>query len=321
MENNELMQRDVHLEALAATFAHIAVRGAASDELRRLSRWRREIYWLGTPTGIDLPAALARLRATYTSSPAAADALALIWALLTLEPVSEPLRPTLYLLGGLPGSGKAALIKRLGLSPLIINGDETRYFHPQLAQFGAGLAVQTQRWAGEMVGRLRDRALAAGQSVVIEGTFRTSRVPLAELERFKAAGYHTRILIAGCNRATAWANAEWRGAALRELGLPPRLVAREHFAQTAAALAANVATVWASGLADELRLYQDGRIVWHSDFSNPGTIAEQLTTILNGPPLPPLRAGEILSPVEQFDLRRDFAESSALMRKLLAAKN
>lgn len=314
-EKREPMWRDVLLEALAATFATLAPRGAPIAELRQLSRWRRELYWDIAPA--ELAPALAELRQRHEGqTPTPAAATDLIWSLLTLEPTSEPPQPTLFLLGGLPGSGKAGLIRRLGggLTPLIINGDETRYFHPQLAELwaehGDNLSVHTQRWAGAMVATLRDRALAERRSLVIEGTFRTREVPLAELERFRAAGYRTRVLIAGCQRETAWANSQRRGELLRSLGLPPRFVPREYFDRIAAGLVENVAAVWASGLVDELRLFHDGRIVFHSGCSAPQTIEITLKQMLTGPALPPLRPGELLTPVEIHDLRQDFAEAS-----------
>ena len=322
-ENQDLMERDARLEAVAATFAFIGGRGAPEAELRQLSRWRWEIYWNSAPPAGELETALATLRARYQDRPPTArPAEDLIWSLLTLEPPSEPLQPTLYLLGGLPGSGKADLIRQLGGPvPLIINGDETRYFHPDLdalwAEHGDDLSRHTQRWAGEMVATLRDRALNEGRSLVIEGTFRTREVPLAELERFKAAGYRTRVLIAGCHQETARANTQRRGELLRALGLPPRFVPREYFERIARGLVANVAAVWASGLVDELRLFHDGRIVFHSGCSDPGTIESTLGRILGGPPLPPPRAGELLTPVEIYDLRQDFAESGEWMAAML----
>ncbi|GEM_PF-6006212 len=195
----------------------------------------------------------------------AADPLSVLWPLTlacTAGLHAEDV-PVVILTGGLPGSGKAGLIteylERLGGNLLIINGDEYRHFHPDyeeiVARYGEESPKYTADFAARAIGLMRDAAAAAGFNILIEGTFRTAEVPLAELRRFRTLGYRTEVALLAVDQEKAWASTRERADLMAACGSAPRAVAREHFLQVVRQFPESAARVLADPALGSARIF------------------------------------------------------------------
>ena len=120
-----------------------------------------------------------------------------VWAFVSANcrPVD---RPSLYLSGGQPGAGKSRAIVRAQQlengNLLNVVGDDFRKFCSLYGYYNQKYGRESSRYTGEfagiMVGMIRDRAVAEKYNIAIEGTFRTSEIPLRELQTFTSSGYY-----------------------------------------------------------------------------------------------------------------------------------
>ena len=106
-------------------------------------------------------------------------------------------RPVCYILGGQPGSGKTTMIQSLveesNDTPLIINGDDLRAFHPRMRDLlehddrNASDLVQADcnAWVGKLV-RL---CLENQTSFVVEGTMRNANAAINTAKEAKRNGF------------------------------------------------------------------------------------------------------------------------------------
>ena len=194
-----------------------------------------------------------------------------VWNIISAGNLSSSL-PTLYLLGGQPGAGKSQALERCDLleskNILKINGDDYRPFSEIFdycnKTYGKDAPKYTAGFAGTMVGLVRDRAIQNNFNVAIEGTFRTTEVPLKELKLFKEKGYNTCVLICTCPKDVSWNSTLYRAMEMEKEGLPPRYVAKDHHDYVVEHLAENVKTVFDSGLVDHLEIMSREKVLFNS---------------------------------------------------------
>lgn len=118
-------------------------------------------------------------------------------------------KPTLVLVAGQPGSGRARTSRQLitehGGELAFVSGDDLRAFHPRSVELsrtqtsGAmeALATATARWVRECIRFAREHK----RSVVLEGAFQDPGVAIGTAERFAGEGFQTRIVVAASRRA------------------------------------------------------------------------------------------------------------------------
>lgn len=172
-------------------------------------------------------------------------------------------KPQGILLGGQPGAGKSygtiEIKKRLQNNILIINGDEFRAYHSRYNEiyekYGKDSSIYTGEFAGKMVAKVRGKAIEKRFNILIEGTFRTSEIPLNEVDNFKNQGYETSIIICTCPKEVSWESTLKRAESQIEANLQPRYVPREHHDTVVNNLANNVKTVFMSGKVGRLEIY------------------------------------------------------------------
>lgn len=139
-------------------------------------------------------------------------------------------QPTLILLGGQPGAGKSSLTRAVldqHTAPIIpLSGDDLQKFYPGYA----GLVTQAPLEAGPILAEatsvwVRDaitHALDTRRSLLLEGTFHTPEVALNTAQRFKDAGYQTRIIAVATPRHQSLLSATARYLQDRISGKPAR---------------------------------------------------------------------------------------------------
>lgn len=111
--------------------------------------------------------------------------------------------PVAVLLGAQPGAGKSRAMNEVresypGRHFAEIVGDDLRLFHPDYQRFldtdPAHMPDITAQASGAWVRMSIEYARQQGLDVIIEGTFRNPALPITEAERFKVAGFDTRVV-------------------------------------------------------------------------------------------------------------------------------
>lgn len=162
------------------------------------------------------------------------SAYRILKGLLTLNksPAKEPVAT---LIGGQPGAGKTTLtevIMEENRNTVSIDGDMIRMFHPDLEEmqilYKDEYPVYTQAFVNEMIERLIETLSDEKYNLIIEGTLRDISVPLNTAESLIRKGYKTRLLVLAVSRQKSWKNTIDRGDSLKEMGLVPRYVKKEH---------------------------------------------------------------------------------------------
>lgn len=119
--------------------------------------------------------------------------------------------PRAVLLGGQSGSGKTTIHnieQAADPNVIIINGDGFRTKHPLYEKIcqaeGDDFVKYTQDFANELCNELIARLSDEGYNLVIEGTLRTTEVPLASYNLLKGKGYTVELAIMATPKETSW---------------------------------------------------------------------------------------------------------------------
>lgn len=199
--------------------------------------------------------------------------------------------PRAFLLGGQSGAGKTNLHKvladELEKNVIVINGDEYRSLHPRFsqldAQYGPEAVTHTAAWAGQMV-----EALVAGLSsmrynLVVEGTLRTSQVPLDTAALLRGKGYRVSLALMAVKPEVSLVSCQIRYELMRMAGTTPRATDPAHHNKIVADIVQNVGVLESSGLFDEIRLYSREREQLYPVEGDARRAADVLEAVLFGP--------------------------------------
>lgn len=189
-----------------------------------------------------------------------------------------PDSPVGIVLGGQPGAGKSVLTKKLlkhFSNILFINADEYRCWHPDYQKFqkelGKDSVKATSEFSGRIASELLKRAVERKLNVAIEGTFRTSEVPLSTLNLYKSNGYTTYVLIKTCPAEMSWNNCKTRYTeALKAKTGEERYTDKKVHDYVVSVLGKNADAVYKSGLVDRFYVFdKDNSLIFSSkDQSN-----------------------------------------------------
>lgn len=198
--------------------------------------------------------------------------------------------PRAFLLGGQSGAGKTTLhtlcMREFPEDGISINGDEYRAEHPRFEEldvrFGKDSVAHTAAWAGQMVEALIEQFSAIGYNLVIEGTLRTSQVPLTTARLLRERGYSVSLALMAVKPEISLISCEIRYELMRLAGEVPRAVDPAHHGKIVEDIVGNLSTLEASGLFDEVRLYaRSGMLLFPADGAE-GSAADALRTIMFG---------------------------------------
>ena len=178
-------------------------------------------------------------------------------------------KPKVYMLGGQPGAGKSGLERMINIKGnyIPISGDDYRKDHPQYKQFnriyGKDASIHTQQWAGEMVEKLVKEMRNEKYNIILEGTLRTSEIPIKEAEEFKKAGYSTELNIVVVKPEKSFLGTLQRYEKMIADGFTPRMTPKEHHDLVVKNIPDNIEKIYSSKVFDEIKLYnRENRLLY-----------------------------------------------------------
>lgn len=219
------------------------------------------------------------------------DRFQLIWNdLITSRNLIPQEKPLGVVLGGLPGSGKSILIKKMEMalkSNIIpINGDDFRIYHPNFQKIyqahQGDYPKYTSDFSNPMVERVIQECLKNRFNMVIEGTFRDPQIPINTLVALKNQGYETRAMIIATNKEIAWQSTIERYEQDLNNGFYARKVDKNTFDFIANHLAQNTKKVLESQQATLLEVYSRTALLFHSQKHYPDDLEKIINDELNG---------------------------------------
>lgn len=171
--------------------------------------------------------------------------------------------PKAIILGGQPGAGKSSLITRLKMGQnekaVVISGDDFRKEHPHFdklyAEYGDGYVNHTQKFSSQVTERLIDELSREKYNLIIEGTLRTSAVPLMTAELLKNRGYHVELAVMAVPPILSYVGTIERYEKMKEIGTTPRMTTKMQHDNTVNSIVNSIREVYAAGVFDDILLY------------------------------------------------------------------
>lgn len=182
------------------------------------------------------------------------------------EGANPSAHPYAYLLGGQSGAGKSTLHSILSqlfhYDVIVINGDEYRKSHPHFnaiqQQYGVDAPAHTAAWSGAMTEALIDAFSMQHYNLIIEGTLRTSAVPLKTAKLLRERGYGVSLAIMAVKPQISLISCQIRYELMRLAGTTPRATDPEHHNKIINDIVSNLSELEQSELFDEVMLYDRG---------------------------------------------------------------
>lgn len=205
---------------------------------------------------------------TYTSKVFSQALNGILYTVLQNPILSPSGLPTAILLGGQSGSGKSTLHtiyrEKLEGNVVVINGDEYRSLHPNFARiqskYGLDAPAHTAKWAGEMVEALIGGLSDEGYNLIIEGTLRTSAIPLKTAQLLKNKGYKVSLALMAVKPEISLISCQIRYEQLRIAGTAPRAVDPKHHKKIVDDIVSNLGELEESDLFDSVSLYNRAEV-------------------------------------------------------------
>lgn len=214
-----------------------------------------------------------------------------IVSMLLVDPLCVPVEhPEAFLLGGQSGAGKTTLHRllqdHLAGNAIVVNGDEYRSRHPRFeriaAEYGIDSPAHTAAWAGRMVEAVIDALSIMGYNLVIEGTLRTSDVPLKTAALLRGRGYGVSLALMAVKPEISLVSCQLRYEQMRIAGTEPRAVDPAHHLLIVEGIVDNLEALEDSGMFDNVSLYSRSERCLFSDADGEGRASEALRDVLFG---------------------------------------
>ena len=176
---------------------------------------------------------------------------------------------------------------RLEGNAIIINGDEYRKSHPHFnaiqRQYGLDAPAHTAAWSGAMTEALIDAFSTQRYNLIIEGTLRTSTVPLDTATLLNGKGYTTSLAIMAVKPEISLVSCQIRYELMRIAGTTPRATDPQHHNKIVHDIVDNLLTLEQSGLFEEILLYDRAATLLYPTLGNSRSASDTLRNILFGP--------------------------------------
>ena len=195
------------------------------------------------------------------------------WAqqLLASGPIRPESSPKAVLLGGQSGAGKTRLHsifrQTFEKNVIVINGDEFRKSHPRFTllhdKYGDRAVEYTAPWSGKITEALIDSLSKLSYNLIVEGTLRTSSVPMGTAELLRGRGYEVSLALMAVKPEISLISCQIRYEEMRIAGTTPRATDPAHHKKIVDEIVDNLAALEDSGLFSEIYLYtRDGACIY-----------------------------------------------------------
>lgn len=170
-------------------------------------------------------------------------------------------KKTAILTGGQPGSGKTTLQKiALKNNPdiVVINGDEFREYHPRykdIIRNELDFVPFTQKFCNRMVEYLIDKLSDERYCLLIEGTLRTTIVPLKTKIQLKEKDYKVELYVMAVSKELSWQGVINRYNDLLKIGGDARITSRKSHDYVVEHISENVDYLFLNGNFDNIKLF------------------------------------------------------------------
>lgn len=184
--------------------------------------------------------------------------------------------PKVFLLGGQPGAGKSGLENAINIENeyISISGDDYREYHPKFEElnirYGKETSKYTQQWAGEITERLIKELGKEKYNLIIEGTLRTSELPLKEAYRFKKNGYEVELNIIVVKPEKSYLGTLLRYEQMITKGKTPRMTPKEHHDLVVNSIGNNLEIIYNSKVFDNIKLFDRENHLLYNYKESPG---------------------------------------------------
>ena len=199
--------------------------------------------------------------------------------------------PKAVLLGGQSGAGKSTLHKIFldvfDKNAIVINGDEYRSKHPRFyklqEKYGPDSVAHTAEWAGKMTERLIDALSSMKYNLIIEGTLRTSEVPLKTATLLTERGYDVSLALMAVKPEISLISCQIRYEQMRIAGTTPRATDPEYHMAIVEGIVDNLAALEQSPMFSEIGLYTRNKDCLYPRLGEGREAHEVLSEVLYGP--------------------------------------
>lgn len=171
-------------------------------------------------------------------------------------------KPKALLVCGQPGAGKTYLVEHLRKENwAFVNGDTFRSFFPNIAQIkkemGEDYIEATRPFNGKMTEAMIEELSNRKCNLIIEGTLRTTEVPIKTKNLLEAKGYDVALCVLVVRPEISYLRAKQRYADMKEAKLVPRKTDVSFQKNITDGLAKNVDYLYSAKEFKDIRLYKE----------------------------------------------------------------
>ena len=166
------------------------------------------------------------------------------------------------LLGGQPGAGKSgmtALLEKENKDMITINGDDFRKEHPHYKEieekYGKESVEYTKVFSGRMTEALINKLSDKGYNLIIEGTLRTTEVPLKTQQELSKKGYQVEMAVIQVKPQFSYLGTLTRYEEMIKRGLQPRATLEKDHQKVVENIANNLSELYQKKVFSNIRLF------------------------------------------------------------------
>ena len=176
-----------------------------------------------------------------------------------------------YVLGGQPGAGKSTLTSRIEEKMknniIVINGDDFRSYHPNyknlVKAYGDDSVLYTQKFSNAITEKLIEDLGNEKYNLIVEGTLRTSEVPLKTSRLLHDKGFNTNLSIVCVKPEFSYLGTLERYQKMKENGFIARATPKEAHDNVVTNFAENLSKIYLEKEFDNIEVFtREGKCLY-----------------------------------------------------------
>ena len=195
--------------------------------------------------------------------------------------------PKVFVLGGQPGAGKSTLTSKIEESMdkniIAINGDDFRSSHPNydnlIKTYGDDSVLYTQKFSNTITEKLIEDLGNKKYNLIVEGTLRTSEVPLKTSRLLHDKGFNTNLSIVCVKPEFSYLGTLERYQKMKENGFIARATPKEAHDNVVTNFAENLSKIYLEKEFDNIEVFtREGKCLYSLKDTpniNPGEIIKK----------------------------------------------